>query len=133
MKEKLAFEDPINALSQRVLVTVVAVGHRAGQTMSGVDFLVAIRAVLNSPVRMVDQPLPRFPAFQRHLQCLGYELPRSSLLSCLRTSSDAFINASRKELFASADGGDPSASSSGCRVNVALWMLANSPNTADVK
>lgn len=49
-KQEFAFEYPVDPLRQRILITVVAVGHGAGQAMLGVDILVAVRAVLDTPI-----------------------------------------------------------------------------------
>lgn len=43
MQQEFAFQDPIYAFCQRILVAVVAVGHRAGHAVRGVDLLVVIR------------------------------------------------------------------------------------------
>ncbi len=71
MQQEFAFQDPVYPFCQRILVAVVAVGHRADHAVLSVDLLVIVRAVLDTAVGVVDQPLARFSTFQRDQQRLG--------------------------------------------------------------
>ena len=55
LQQKLALQDAVDPLGQRVLVAVVAVRHRADYAMALVQSLVVRRAVLDTPVGVVHQ------------------------------------------------------------------------------
>lgn len=59
-KQEFAVEYPVDPLRQRVLITGVAVGHGAGQAILCVDIMVVVEAILDTPIRMMDQTLPHF-------------------------------------------------------------------------
>jgi hypothetical protein len=66
LQQEFVLENAIDALCQGILVAVIAVSHGAAQSMLAVDLLVVGRAILASPVRMVNQRERRAACLQRH-------------------------------------------------------------------
>jgi len=66
-QQELAFQYSICPLGQRVLVAVVAVGYRAAEPVSGMDLLVIVRARLDAPTGVMDQPVMRSSSLQHNL------------------------------------------------------------------
>jgi len=71
LQQKLSLEDSVDALGQCILIAVVAIGHGTPQSMGPMNPLVVIRAILNAPVRMVNQLLATLTMLERRLQCLA--------------------------------------------------------------
>ena len=67
---KFTLEDAIDPLSQGIPVAIIAICHRARDSMSLVQLLIVCRAILYSPVRMMYQPLARLSRAQCHLHRL---------------------------------------------------------------
>ena len=74
MLQQLVLQDAVDALSQRILVTVVAVGHRADCSVLRVQALVKPRAVLNSSVGVMHQGFLRRAAPQGLAVGMGHRL-----------------------------------------------------------
>ena|ERR1035437_8690658 len=63
LEQELLLQNAIDPLCQGILIAVVAVGHRADQSVFLVNGLVLVGAVLDSPVRMMNErsiPLATF-------------------------------------------------------------------------
>lgn len=73
-QQELRLQDSINPLRQGVLVAVVAIGHRTADAMTSVQALVAIAAILNASVRMMNQWLVTGPLSQGLAQGLLHVL-----------------------------------------------------------
>lgn len=55
VKQELSLQDTVDPLCQGVLVTVIPIGHRAGDPVFDMDRLIQRRAVLNAPVGVVNE------------------------------------------------------------------------------
>src|SRR5574343_1746133 len=71
LKQELLLQNAIAPLCQGVLIAVIAVGHRADQSVFLVNGLVLMGAVLNATVRMMDQRSASLAALECHLQGLA--------------------------------------------------------------
>lgn len=71
LKQELHLQNPVDALGQRILVAVVAIGHRTRNAVARVNRLILTRAVLDAAVRVMHQRLPGLPALERRLQGLA--------------------------------------------------------------
>lgn len=70
LEQELLLENAVDSFRQGILIAVVAVSHRADQSVFMMNGLVLVGTVLDSPVRMMDQRLASPAPFQRHLQGL---------------------------------------------------------------
>jgi hypothetical protein len=71
LEQEFVLENAIDPFGQGILITVVAVGHRADQSVFLVNSLVLMGAVLDAAVGMMDQRLASVALLERHLQGLA--------------------------------------------------------------
>jgi hypothetical protein len=68
LQQEFHLQDPVDALGQRVLIAVIAIGHRARDAVTPVDLLIVVGAVLDPTIGVMHQRLLRLPALERHFQ-----------------------------------------------------------------
>ena len=74
LQQEFPLEDAVDSFGQRVLIAVVAVGHRTAQVVAPMDVLIVGRAVLDPAIGMMNQWLAGLARAQRILERLTHLL-----------------------------------------------------------
>jgi hypothetical protein len=77
LQQEFALENAVDPFGQGILITVVAVGHRAAQAVAPMNVLIVGRAILNPAIGVMDQRLARLAraqcVFQRLTDLFGLQ------------------------------------------------------------